>query len=151
MRGNAGWMEIFSRDGSGDAILPMLSGSMAPELMPGDALTVRPASAAKVHRGDIVVFRDGARLVAHRLVFAARLGRLCLLVEKGDANLSASFMKPEAIVGIVVSASRGGKPVIVDIRESRERGRHASVRSLALLGSLRAMREIKRRLRRREP
>jgi signal peptidase I len=144
-------MGIFCRDGMGEALLPMLSGSMAPELLPGDTLTVRPADAGKVHRGDVIVFRDGPRLVAHRLVFAACFGRLSILVEKGDANLSASFLRPESIVGIVISTSRAGRAVIEGIGESRERGRRIALRSIARLGSLDALRELKRRLKRREP
>jgi len=126
-------------------LLPMLSGSMAPALLPGDVLTVRPASSANIHRGDIVVLRIGNKLIAHRLVFVTRLGRIVVLVEKGDANNAASFVDPGSVAGIVVSASRNGQVVMERSGTSRRQNRHAALRSLVGLLSLSSLRQLKRK------
>ncbi len=124
------WFDLFLGSGEGEALLTLLSGSMADALLPGDALLVRSLRGKRPHIGDIVVFRDGGKLVAHRLLLAFRLLSFALLVEKGDANRSASIIAPEAIVGIVAGARRDGSSVFSRTPESVEAGRRASMRAL---------------------
>jgi signal peptidase I len=111
----------------------MLSGSMAPSLLPGDVLLVVPSDGSRIHAGDIIVMKDRSKLVAHRLIFAFRARGRSLLIEKGDANLWASVVKARAVVGTVVSAEREGRTVFRSSPESRARGRSAANRALAKL------------------
>jgi hypothetical protein len=124
------WLTLLSGESDGEITLPVLSGSMADALLPGDLLTVRPMGREKAHAGDIVVFRDSGKLVAHRLIFAFRLSSLALLLEKGDANGKASNLKPNAIVGRVISARRRGVLVLEMDAETRRRGRRLAARGL---------------------
>jgi signal peptidase I len=66
------------------------SGSMAPELRPGDLLLVSGVPASQVRRGDVITFRDPhglARTVTHRVLGVRRAAGGRLRVEtRGDAN-----------------------------------------------------------------
>jgi signal peptidase I len=126
-------MDLFCRSGEGAARLPMLSGSMAPSLLPGDVLLVVPSDGSRNHTGDIIVIKDGSRLIAHRLIFAFRARGRSLLIEKGDANPWAAVVKAGAVVGTIVSAEREGGTVYRSSPESRARGRSAAGRALARL------------------
>lgn len=88
--------------------LPLLTGSMAPAILPGDLLSIRPIGGRKVHTGDVAVFYKHGRLTAHRIIFAFRLFSLALLLEKGDANRGAGLLDQRTILGTVVAIERGG-------------------------------------------
>lgn len=103
------WLDFYSGGHEGEILLPMLSGSMADVLLPGDILTVLPLGKEGVHAGDIVVFREGGKLVAHRLIFVFRLFSFSLFIEKGDANPNASILRARSIVGKVSAARRQGR------------------------------------------
>jgi signal peptidase I len=124
------WLELYSGKFDGDRMLPLLSGSMADTLLPGDILTIHPLDGKEAHVGDIVVFRDGYRLIAHRLIVVFRLGSLTLLVEKGDANPIATIIQPDCIVGRVKAASRGGRLIFNTLPEMRARGRNLAAQGL---------------------
>lgn len=62
-------------------ILVVLSGSMAPSLLAGDAVLIR-SGANPIHEGDIVTFQREGQLVTHRVV-EVESGQL---VTQGDAN-----------------------------------------------------------------
>jgi hypothetical protein len=124
------WLNLLSGESDGEIALPVLSGSMADALLPGDMLTVRPLAGAKARVGDIVVFRDGGKLVAHRLIFAFRLFGFALLAEKGDANRQVSILRPKAIVGRVEAARREGILVLEMTAATKKQGRRLAVRSL---------------------
>jgi signal peptidase len=62
-------------------LMVVLSGSMAPTLLPGDAVLVR-SDVASIHEGDIITFRSEGELVTHRVV-EMQPGQL---ITQGDAN-----------------------------------------------------------------
>jgi signal peptidase I len=124
------WLELFSGEFDRDLFLPLLSGSMAFTLLPGDMLTVRPMNGGKAHLGDIVVFREGRKLVAHRLIFVFRISSFELLIQKGDANKTATVIRPSMIVGKVRTARRGEEVVFEATAENRDRGRRIARRAL---------------------
>jgi signal peptidase len=62
-------------------LMVVLSGSMAPTLLAGDAVLVRPAITS-IHEGDIITFQREGELVTHRVV-EVQPGQL---VTQGDAN-----------------------------------------------------------------
>ena len=110
--------------------LPLLSGSMAPTLLPGDVLRVRPADGHHVHTGDIVVFLKNGTVTAHRLVFAVRLLGRTFLMEMGDANLSAAVLQPAAVLGVVESAERQEKRVSLSCGGANWQARRTAARML---------------------
>jgi len=65
-------------------IMVVLSGSMAPTLLAGDAVLIR-SGVTSVHEGDIVTFQREGQLVTHRVV-EVEAGQL---VTQGDANNAA--------------------------------------------------------------
>jgi signal peptidase len=62
-------------------IMVVLSGSMAPSLLAGDAVLIR-SGANPIHEGDIVTFQREGQLVTHRVV-GVESGQL---ITQGDAN-----------------------------------------------------------------
>lgn len=82
--------------------LPVLSDSMLPLFGVGREVKIHRASWKSCSAGDIIVFRAGGRLTAHRLLFALRTGRRRYLYQKGDANPAGHFIRAERVVGRVV-------------------------------------------------
>jgi len=85
--------------------------SMSPFIQDGDTLTIRPVRAADVRVGDVAFYRAvGGRLVAHRVVGrSVRQGRV-VLAARGDAvSGSEEWVRPEQVLGRVVSVRRGGQ------------------------------------------
>jgi signal peptidase len=62
-------------------LMVVLSGSMAPTLLPGDAVLVS-SDVASIHEGDIITFQREGELVTHRVV-EMQPGQL---ITQGDAN-----------------------------------------------------------------
>jgi hypothetical protein len=54
--------------------------------------------------GDIVVFREGFRLVAHRQLFRLSMGTHAVVYQKGDANSLGGFVVGKQVVGVVTEA-----------------------------------------------
>jgi phage repressor protein C with HTH and peptisase S24 domain len=77
--------------------LPATGTSMRPLFAPGDRIRVRPASAADVRPGDVVVIvDDNDALVAHRLIYAT--GAAVHL--RGDDSPADPPYPPDAVVGV---------------------------------------------------
>lgn len=85
----------------GPVELPMLTGSMAPAIPVGARLRIRAGAPAEVRAGDVLVFRVGERLVAHRAVLVLGSGPRQVVLEKGDANTGANWRPLEAVCGRV--------------------------------------------------
>jgi uncharacterized repeat protein (TIGR01451 family) len=74
--------------------------SMAPSIWDGEIVHVQPVAVETLCKGDIVLFSDGARFLAHRLVKAGPGA----LVTQGDAALERdSIVRPEQILGKVIA------------------------------------------------
>jgi len=140
------WFDLFNGGIEGEVFLPMLSGSMADAILPGDILAIRSMTGEKAHIGDIVVFKEKGKLVAHRLILVFRLFSFSFIVEKGDANKVASLIDAGAIVGIVDSARRNGILVLSRTPEAKERGRRVSARALFAHIPLQAAKNCIRRM-----
>jgi hypothetical protein len=83
-------------------VLPMLTGSMRPTLPVGSRLLIAAGSNAGLQPGAVVVFRDGERLVAHRVLLVLHAGPWSCLLEKGDANAWARWRRSGAVCGRVI-------------------------------------------------
>lgn len=78
--------------------------SMLPTLRPGDEVVV-DLEAREVRRGDLVAFRDGEKLIVHRLI-----GTGPALRTRGDNAPSADApFPPDRLVGPVVELRRDGR------------------------------------------
>ncbi len=79
--------------------LPATGTSMRPLFAPGDRILVRPAGAADVRPGDVIVVLDADHgLVAHRLIYATRAA----LYTRGDNGVPDPPCPPAAVVGVAV-------------------------------------------------
>lgn len=88
--------------------LPLLSGSMAPALLPGDQLYIDPEK-RDPRSGDVAVFfRDGL-FFSHRVLVSFLWRRKRYILEKGDANRSASFISSDKVLGTVRKFSRDSR------------------------------------------
>ncbi len=84
--------------------------SMLPVIWPGDELVVEPVAGRGVAKGDIVLFRSGSRLVAHRVV--ASNSKNSMVHTQGDALSQSDPPVPGAeIVGRVSFIVRDGKSI----------------------------------------
>jgi hypothetical protein len=152
---------------------------MLPTIKEGEAITVEPVELSAVRTGDIILYRNGNSVIAHRVVqikqettadkssFKARRagprakrslrpeGPIVIthpssliphhsFLLRGDASFNCDYpVKPEQILGKVVSVERDGKSV--DLCSFR-----AKVLLIAHLGIVKFKRWIKQTLFRRE-
>jgi len=87
--------------------LPMVTGSMAPLIPAGAFIEVVAAPAdGRLTVGDVVVFRQGAKLVAHRLLFGCALPAPGWFLQRGDGVSRIGFVTVGDIVGLVVAVRR---------------------------------------------
>jgi signal peptidase I len=85
--------------------------SMHPTIQEGEAITVAPARPAEIRRGDVVLYRLGRGVIAHRVARVARKpGGALVFIPRGDASQSGDEPVEEvAILGRVVAVERGGR------------------------------------------
>ena len=129
----AAWLGLqFAEAAPGSiATLPVLSGSMAPDLLPGLLVRIKAVPWRDCRAGDIIVFREGTRLTAHRLLCRIRLGRRTLFFQKGDANRLGTWIQGERVVGIVSEKQAAdGKWVELSARPMRRRSRRKALSHL---------------------
>lgn len=102
------FVDLLSGNSCENLWLPVLSGSMNPTLIPGDQVLVTPCNWQQCKPGDIIVFRQGMALTAHRLMLSIALPGRRLLLQMGDDMDSGSIINAQAIVGRCITRSRGG-------------------------------------------
>lgn len=97
--------------------------SMAPALREGMVLELGAFERPKIALGDVIVFRERARLVAHRVVAAYDDGTLRT---SGDAQpWTCESVAPIDVVGVVAAVYESGEPSAarIDATSTRVRGR----------------------------
>ena len=95
---------------------------MSPTIREGEKITVEPvASPATVKVGDIVLYRNCSRVIAHRVVGIETGGdRSRVFILRGDAAGSCDApIQPEQILGKVVSIERAGRRVGPSSRKAK--------------------------------
>lgn len=126
-------------------VLPLLSGSMLPAIPVGSHLRIDVAPGTPCQVGEVAVFLDGERLVAHRVLLVLRAGPWNWLLEKGDANDLGRWRRGREIRGRVVGFSRGNESPAGDPTDragaSRSLRRHLR-QWLKTLGGLRPAKPI---------
>jgi hypothetical protein len=101
--------------------LPVLSGSMGPLLLPGDEVLVQPCPWKECSTGDVIVFRRGATLTAHRLVFMVKIPKTAILFQQGDAMHRGGLIDPESVVGRCICRNRDGSEISLTERKENLR------------------------------
>ena len=94
--------------------------SMYPALQHGDTGLIKKCFPDEVKKGDVVVWRSGDRLVAHRLVTCERKEDGWCLLTRGDNNLldDSPFTEKE-LAGKLISFERNGKTYAPDSLKMR--------------------------------
>jgi signal peptidase I len=127
--------------------MTLATGSMSPNLRPGDELIVVAAEWQKLKTGDVVLFERSDALLAHRLIRVERQGAGVRLITKGDA--SASYDSPVSIssyVGKVARLVRAGRSIDLEGRSARAAGRMRVVQSVTRYMITRITKTIQGRL-----
>ena len=104
--------EVVQRFGS--TRIRVQGSSMLPSIRPGDEIEVQPIHFHEIETGEVIAYRRGDRLFAHRVIETDSAGRL---LTRGDAmpQADAPISKSE-FLGIVTRLNRGGK--VVGLRRS---------------------------------
>ena len=86
-------------------------GSMHPTIREGEAITVAPARPAGINRGDVILYRVGQGVIAHRVArVAQRPDGALVFSPRGDAAQGRDDPVEEgAVLGRVVAVERGGR------------------------------------------
>jgi hypothetical protein len=106
--------------------LPVLSGSMGAQMPPGGTIRVLACSWREIWSGDILVFREGFRLVAHRLLLRWSVGASAVIYQKGDANPLGGFLAGRQIVGVVTESHDPEGRVVYSRASTRTQARAAA-------------------------
>ncbi len=113
----------------------MLSGSMGPPFVCGNTIRIRPISWNRILRGDIIVFKENRRLIAHRMLARISLGRFQLAYQKGDAISLGKWIPARYILGVVTAAwDRSGNRVYLREEVKSLMRKKANKQSLQVLG-----------------
>jgi hypothetical protein len=107
-------------------------GSMYPTIRDGDTITIAAVSAIDVVRGDVLLYRHGQRVLAHRVVGVGAHGGIRMFCLRGDAMAECDApVGASDVVGRVISVWRHE-------REVRLSGRTARLRHTARTAASRA-------------
>jgi hypothetical protein len=112
------WLALTGNGPSVDhpLLLPVLSGSMLPEIPMDAVIHIQTTDAGHCHPGDVIVYREGDRLVVHRLLMRLGLGSPAIFYEKGDANAKGGWIRARRIRGLVIAIDfqdgTGPKPLV---------------------------------------
>jgi len=88
--------------------------SMRPFIKDGDILNIKPIEATEVQIGDVILFRQGRRILVHRVV-KRRVEPEVMLIVKGDSRLRPDGpVHPDQLLGKVTGVERGGRTINVD-------------------------------------
>lgn len=125
--------------GEGPLWLPLLSGSMAPDLLPDDELYIE-TEYDKLKTGDIAVFFSNGKFYSHRVLCRFSFGKRRYILEKGDANFTASLIRENKTLGIVTKYRRMGSEVDLTGAEDVSKARAKAFRSFLKLLKIRRWR-----------
>ena len=103
--------------------------SMYPTILNGDVITVAPVAAHEVAPGDILLYRDGHRVLAHRLIGISTDGDESRFRLRGDSNIMCDEPIAAAqIVGRVEAVERDGRAIALHATFAVTRRTSATIR-----------------------
>lgn len=85
----------------GPLLLPVLSGSMRPAIPLGSTIRIKAGNGSLCRVGDVTVYLEGNRLVAHRVLWIVGLGKARWIFQKGDANRFGHWIAAADVKGVV--------------------------------------------------
>ena len=103
---------------------------MGPHFPPNGTIQILGCTWREIVSGDIVVFRDGFRLVAHRQLFRLSVGTHAVVYQKGDVNPLGGFVVGKKIVGVVTEARDARGNLAYSRASTRGQGRMAARRNI---------------------
>jgi signal peptidase I len=111
------------RQKSGSLNIKIVSGSMSPLIEAGDVVRVSRFEPSEIRIGDIVAFRDGQRVIVHRIVEKIESNRQFSFRQRSDAGGTAEVIAPGSLIGRVVTVVKEGREISLDTARSRISGR----------------------------
>ena len=88
--------------------LKVSGSSMLPNIWPGDVLSIQKATPHDLSPADVVVFRRGSRLIAHRVLTTDLDGTGACLATRGDGLEETDLpVRAADVVGRVIRVERG--------------------------------------------
>jgi hypothetical protein len=104
------WWQLYHQElqPGQHVILPMLTGSMLPVLPVGSVIEITGVRGRECRRGDVVVFRQDDRLVAHRLLVRLSVAGRGGFLQAGDSISRPGWIGPDVIVGLVTAVRLAG-------------------------------------------
>ena len=103
-------------------LIPIIGSSMLPLIQPGDQALVRHGH-ANVRRGDVIVFLQQEKMVAHRLLRIYNHGPVTTFITKGDnVPYLDSPVNASKVVGRVLKIKRDSRCLSIDTRAWRTGG-----------------------------
>jgi len=100
----------------GPLVLPVLSGSMRPGMPLGSRILIEPCQADGVRVGDVTVYLEKDRLVAHRVLWFLGCRTRGWIFQKGDTNRFGHWIRSSSIRGVVrevLPAEDTGNPSVL--------------------------------------
>lgn len=127
------WRLLQGKLAPGETVrLPVRSGSMVPCLPVGAEIEIAAAAGEDCRVGDIVVFRRGDRLIAHRLLFGWGHQPGGRFLERGDGVSALGVLRARDILGLAVAVHHpDGRQQRLDTPAALVEGLRQARRSLA--------------------
>jgi hypothetical protein len=147
------WRLLHGGLAAGETVLlTVRSGSMLPCLPVGAKIEIAAVDGRECRVGDVVVFRRGDRLIAHRLLFGWGHEPGSWFLERGDGVSPAGLIRARTILGKVVALHRAdGRQQRLDcsdaLTDNLRRARR-SLRQYLLAGATAPLRKARQWLRR---
>ncbi len=142
------WLNLLDGSFKDEEIieLPVLSGSMMPQIIPGKVIRIKCIKKPDLRIGDIIVFREGKEITSHRLIAKISLRNVTFLYQKGDTNRYGKWIKKQKVVGIVDSVQdESGNYISLHTPEMKREGRDRALKQLYQI-SLNLALELPRRI-----
>lgn len=117
---------------------------MRPQIMPGDILHLVPCPPEKLRIGDVAVFINEGRLIAHRIIY--KYSESKQLLEKGDGKFVPYLVDYKDVVGKVIGVEKENRYKSLEGLFPGIYNRLLAFHSLWKLRSINILSKIKRRI-----
>jgi len=95
-------------------LIPIIGKSMRPLIQPGDQVWIKHGY-VNVRRGDVIVFLQEEKMVAHRLLRICKDGSKTMVITKGDnTSYLDSPISAHQVIGRVLKIKRGDRWISID-------------------------------------
>jgi len=106
------WDELYAR--KKESWLTVLSGSMAPMIQVGDRVLVKQTAPQNIRFGDVIVFKEADMLIIHRVISKQVADQHVIFMQKGDSNISATYVFSESVIGKVAYIKKEDRIIRLD-------------------------------------